>query len=120
MEMLAMPPTAFTAAGRAADPLTDITFCAWVGQAAPGDRLEYHRGFLGIDVMPGMSTLPDRELQRLAALASAAFRTCEAGLVHLVQERLGPDRFAYLAIARPKPRGAPMPLERLLAEPEAA
>ncbi|MFC3119836.1 hypothetical protein ACFOHS_22155 [Jhaorihella thermophila] len=30
---------------RAARPLTDIEFCAWVGQAAPGDRLEYHQGF---------------------------------------------------------------------------
>ncbi|SHF31344.1 hypothetical protein SAMN05444279_1273 [Ruegeria intermedia] len=105
---------------RAARPLTDIEFCAWVGQATPGDRLEYHRGFLGIDAMPGMSTLPDRDRQRLAALASAAFRACEAGLVHLVQERLGPDRFAYLAIARPKPRATSVPLERLLAQPEAA
>ncbi len=120
MEMLAMPPSACTAASRAADPLTDITFCAWVGQAAPGDWLEYHRGFLGIDVMPGMSTLNDKERQRLAALAGAAFRACEAGLVHLVQQRLGPDRFAYLAIARPKPRATPVPLDRLLTEPEAA
>jgi hypothetical protein len=32
-------------------PLADIEFCAWIGQAAPGDRLEYHRGFLGIDAM---------------------------------------------------------------------
>ncbi|SHF44908.1 hypothetical protein SAMN05444279_1493 [Ruegeria intermedia] len=115
-----MPRTAFTPVIRAARPLTDIEFCAWVGQAASGDWLEYHRGFLGIDAMPGMSTLPDRDRQRLAALASAAFRACEAGLVHLVQERLGPDRFAYLAIARPKPRATPIPLERLLEEPEAA
>jgi len=120
MEMLAMPPTAFTAASRAADPLTDITFCAWIGQAAPGDWLEYHRGFLGIDVMPGMSTLPDKDRQRLTTLAGAAFRACESGLVHLVQQRLGPDRFAYLAIARPKPRATPVPLERLLTAPEAA
>ena len=120
MEVTRMPHTAFTPVTRAARPLTDIEFCAWVGQAAPGDRLEYHRGFLGIDTMPGMSTLNDKDRQRLAALAGAAFRACEAGLVHLVQERLGPDRFSYLAIARPKPRAAPMPLERLLAEPEAA
>ncbi len=52
--------------------------------------------------MPGMSTLTDKDRQRLAALAGAAFRACEAGLVHLVQQRLGSDRFAYLAIARPK------------------
>jgi hypothetical protein len=26
-------------------PMTDTAFCTWVGQAAPGDTLEYHRGF---------------------------------------------------------------------------
>lgn len=101
-------------------PLTDIEFCAWVGQAIPGDRLEYHRGFLGIDTLVGISTLPDLDRRRLGALAGAAYRAFEAGLVHLVQVRLGPDRFAYLAIARTKPRNAPMPLASLVAELEAA
>ena len=47
MEMFVMPPTAFIPAKTR--PLTDIEFCAWIGQAVPGDQLEYHRGFLGID-----------------------------------------------------------------------
>jgi hypothetical protein len=115
-----MPHAAFTPVMRAVRPLTDVEFCAWIGQAAPGDWLEYHRGFLGIDTMAGMSTLPDKDRRRLTGLASAAFRAFEAGLVHLVQQRLGPDRFAYLAIARPRPQATPMPLDRLLAEPEAA
>jgi hypothetical protein len=44
----------------------------------------------------------------------------EAGLVHLVQQRLGADDYLYLAIARPQPRqGAPrMKLPGIL--PEAA
>ncbi|HHY48931.1 MAG TPA: hypothetical protein GYA10_04205, partial [Alphaproteobacteria bacterium] len=50
------------------------------------------------------------------ALADAAFRAFEAGLVHLAQLRLGPDRFAYLAIARGRPRNTPVPFARLLAE----
>ena len=29
---------------RASRPLSEIEFCAWVAQAVPGDRLEYHRG----------------------------------------------------------------------------
>ena len=28
--------------------LSEIEFCAWVAQAGPGDRLEYHRGFLAL------------------------------------------------------------------------
>jgi len=114
MEMLVMPPTAFAPARPR--PLTDIEFCAWVGQALPGDRLEYHRGFLGIDSAPVVSTLPEPDRRRLAALGDAAFRAFEAGLVHLAQLRLGPDRFAYLAIARGRPRNTPVPFARLLAE----
>lgn len=99
--------------------LTDIDLYAWIAQAEAGAWLEYHRGFLGIDATPGISTLPEPERRRLAALASAAHRAFEADLVHLVQLRLGPDRFAYLAIARAKPRGASVPLGRLLTEPQA-
>lgn len=87
-------------------PLTEIQFCAWVAQALPGDRLEYHRGFLVLDAFPGLSKLGDNERKELSLLGSRAFWTEAQGLVHLVQERLGPDLFSYLAIARPKPRGS--------------
>ena len=40
--------------------------------------------------------------------------------MHLVQERLGPDLFAYIAIARPKPRHAEVSLASLLVDAEAA
>lgn len=100
--------------------VTEIAFCAWVAQAGPGDRLEYHRGFLGIDTGSVISTLPEDERRRLGALAGAAHRAFEAGLVHLVQRRLGPDRFAYFAIARARPLRTPESLARLLDEPEAA
>jgi len=118
MEMFVMPPTAFIS-GKPR-PLTDMEFCAWIGQAVPGDQLEYHCGFLGIDTTAVISTLPEPERRRLGALASAAHRAFEAALVHLVQVRVGPDRFAYLAIARTKPRHAPIPFSQLIATKEAA
>lgn len=114
-----MPTTAFAPA-RTPHPLSDIEFCAWIGQAMPGDQLEYHRGFLVIDTTAVISTLTEPDRRRLTALASAAHRAFEAGLVHLVQARLGLNRFAYLAIARTKPRAAPVPLARLLSDAEAA
>jgi hypothetical protein len=83
-------------------PLTEIQFCAWVAQAAAGDRLEYHRGFLVLDAFPGLSKLGDNERNELSLLANRAAWAEEQALVHLVQERLGPDRFSYLAIARPQ------------------
>lgn len=87
-------------------PLTEIQFCAWIAQALPGDRLEYHRGFLVLDAFPGFSQLVEEERKELALLGQRAFSTQAQGLVHLVQERLGPDRFSYLAIARSRaPQG---------------
>ena len=106
---------------RAATPkLTDVELYAWVAQAEPGARLEYHRGFLGIDVTPGISLLAEPERRKLADLAAAAFSAVEKGLVHLVQQRLGPDRFAYIAVARPKPKAAAASLSALLLEEQVA
>lgn len=94
--------------------LNDTSFCAWVAQAVSGDRLEYHRGFLGIDTQAPISTLPEPDRRQLVALASVAHRAFVAGLVHLVQARLGPDQFAYIAVARPKPKAAAVSLSALL------
>ena len=96
--------------------MDDVTLYAWIAQAVPGEMVVYHRGFLGVDTGPVMSTLPEADRQRLAALGAAAYRAFEMGLVHLVQSRLDVDRFAYIAIARPKPNLAAAALsERLLA-----
>ena len=105
---------------QASRPLSEIEFCAWVAQAAPGDRLEYHRGFLVLDTFPMFSHLPESRRAELARLASRAFWAAEQGLVHLVQERVGPDRFAYIAVARPKPKHAATSLSALLLEEQAA
>ena len=106
---------------RSIRPLTEIEFAAWVAQAVPGDRLEYHRGFLVLDTFALFTKLDDRGRTELAKLAVRAFWAAEQGLVHLVQERVGPDQFAYIAVARPKPKAAADSLsELLLAEQEAA
>ena len=83
-------------------PLAEIDFCSWVGQASPGDLLEYHRGFLAIDAAPG--GLPDPERTALRVLGRRAAWSAEQRLVHLVQRRIGPGAFSYLAIRRPMPR----------------
>lgn len=82
--------------------VSEITLMAWVDVAEPGTRLVYHRGFLVVDTTPNVSTLGKAMLEDLRVTANAAYRLSELGRVHLVQERLGPDRFAYLAIARPQ------------------
>jgi len=99
---------------RASRPLSEIEFSAWVAQAVPGDRLEYHRGFLGLDTFALFSGLSNKDRGELRKLADRTFRAAEAGLVHLVQERIGTEQFAYIAIARPKPRNATASLSALL------
>ena len=105
---------------RSARRLTEMDFAGWVGAATPGDRLEYHRGFLAIDIVPVISNLPETERAALKTLGSRAWWAAEQRLVHLVQERLGPGLFAYIAIARPKPKHAEVSLASLLVDAEAA
>ena len=114
-------PRAEAARGANRDPeITDIDLYAWVAQAEAGDVLIYHRGFLVVDADKTVSTLRAQRRLALRRLANAAFRAAEQGLVHLVQERVGPDRFNYIAIARPKPEGAAASLTALLLEDQAA
>ena len=92
----------------------DIGFFAWVSLADPGAAVSYHRGFLAVDAASIISRLSPSEQVTLRGIADAAWRASEQKLVHLVQERLGPDLFEYRAIARPKPPALSIP-ERLIA-----
>ena len=96
--------------------IDEIGFCAWVAQAAPGEVLVYHRGFLVVDTDKLLSSLARDAREGLRLLADAAFRAAELRLVHLVQARLGPDHFAYIAVARPKSGSAGLGLSMRLLE----
>jgi hypothetical protein len=94
--------------------LAEIDFCAWLGQASPDDRLEYHRGFLAMDASQHCATLPDQDRRELDRLARRAWWAAERGLVHLVQRRHRSDDYSYLAVARPNPKQASVSLSSLL------
>jgi hypothetical protein len=111
------PTTTNTGAKR---PITEIEFCAWVAQAVPGDRMQYHRGFLAHDAFPMRAEIANKDRTELRKLADRSFWAAEVGLVHLVQQRIDTDLFAYIAIARPKPKHVAVSLSKLLLEGEAA
>jgi len=96
--------------------IAEIDLCGWLGQAAPGDVLEYHRGFLALDANVQGTRFPDRDRAELARVARRAWWASERDLVHLVQRRHGPNEFSYLAIARPRPKSSPVSLSSLMAE----
>ena len=98
----------------AANSLNEVGFCAWIAQAEPGETLVYHRGFLAVDATAVLSKLPADRQRALRQVAVAALRAAEQNLVHLVQARIGPDHFAYIAVARPKPKAAAVSLSELL------
>jgi hypothetical protein len=85
------------------DAQDEIGFSLWISQAKPGATCTYHCGFLAVDATAQVSKLSADHRRKLRDLAAAAARAAEQDLVHLVQARLGPDRFAYRAIARPSP-----------------
>ncbi len=86
--------------------LSEIELCAWIAQAAPGAVLEYHRGFLALD-RTSFGRLNDSQARAaLALLGSRAHDLAERELVHLVQYRHGPEDYSYLAVARPRRKGA--------------
>lgn len=102
----------------ARQPFTEINLCGWIGQAMPGDVLEYHRGFLAHDVSPLNKNRSDDERGELLRIARRAWWASEKGLVHLVQRRHRDGDYSYLAIARPKPKpvAAAMSSSHLLEE----
>ncbi len=96
--------------------LSEIELCGWVSQAEPGEAIEYHRGFLGIDRTPVGRPMSAEDRLHLIAMAERAMRLAEQGLLHLVQRRLGADTFSYLAVARSPPAGAALSFSTLFAQ----
>jgi hypothetical protein len=90
------PPLAVHGAQRL--PLTRQQFEAWLRQAAPGDRLVYHRGYLAVDRARGSTRLSEPDRRELGAVAKAALILAERGEIHLIQRRVEPGDFSYLAV----------------------
>jgi hypothetical protein len=82
--------------------LDEIALCAWVAHAEPGEALVYHRGLLAIDRGPPGQPFLSPEARAVVKTGNMAMKLAERGFVHLVQRRLAPDQFLYLAIARPR------------------
>ena len=98
---------------------TEIDLLAWVGQAAAGDILEYHQGFLALDRSSHGDAFRDLERAALGRIADQAMRLAEHGFVHLLQRRVRDERFSYLAIARPRTVSSPLSISTLIPEEKA-
>jgi hypothetical protein len=89
-----------------AKPLTEAALCTWLGAAAPGDSITYHRGALARQVCPQLQCLSEHERTVLRRLATRARKLAELGLADIVQRRYGCEDYAYILVARRRPRHA--------------
>ena len=99
---------------RAMRRLTETAFCAWLGQAHPGDALVYHRGVLALDASINSQTPGSDARRELGRVGRRAWWAANQGLIHLVQRRNGADDFSYIAIARPRTSDATESLSSVL------
>ena len=83
--------------------LREEDFCRRIGEADPGDRIEYHRGLLAADRARGLSSLANADRRELGAIADRTLALAEEGRLLLVQKRHGPDDYSYLAIMSKRP-----------------
>ena len=80
-------------------PQCDVTrFCDWLASALPGDRIEYHRGFLSVDRSAHTHRLPDRQRRQFMEVADFAMTAADDRRVALIQRRLGDDDYSYIAV----------------------
>ncbi len=77
---------------------TAESFSVWLGTAMPGDRFEYHRGFLACDRNPEERALTPADRRRVDELADQAREMAAIGLVCLTQRRHAEADYSYLAI----------------------
>jgi hypothetical protein len=78
--------------------ITRPQFEAWLKQAAPGDRLVYHRGYLAVDRVRGSSQSSESARREFVAVANLALALAEQGEIHLVQQRHRDGDYSYLAV----------------------
>lgn len=85
-------------------PLTEASLCTWLGAASAGDSITYHRGALARQVCPHLACLPNDERVALQRLAARAWKLADMGLADIVQRRHGYEDYAYILVARRRPR----------------
>ena len=54
-------------------PIDETDLCGWIGQAAPGEALEYYRGFLAMDTFSQGTRLTEPERAELKRVARRAW-----------------------------------------------
>ena len=85
--------------------ISENGLCDRFADAKPDEAITYHIGMLARDRDKLTTALAPEQRDALELVARRAWAMTEAGLCHLVQRRLGTERFAYVLIVRPRHKG---------------
>jgi hypothetical protein len=85
--------------------LSENGLCDRFADAKPDEAITYHIGMLARDRDRLTTALAPEQRDSLELVARRAWAMAEAALCHLVQRRLGTERFAYVLIVRPRHTG---------------
>jgi len=75
-------------------------FKLWLAEAKPGERAEYHRGFLFEDTEPAVTSLDQEAMEEAQKTAACARYAQNVGHIELIQRKHGAFNYSYLAIAK--------------------
>lgn len=79
------------------------SFRAWLRYGPVGSRYLYHQGFLAADREThsiGEGVLTIRTVEPLNSIAGTAMTLAEKGALHLLQHKIGPGMYQYIAQKR--------------------
>ena len=83
-----------------ADVMNDVDLCVWVADAKPGARIVYYTGHLSRDRLPHNDGYSEAVRRKIGELGNAAWMLGNEHWVHLVQRRVMPGCWEYIAIRR--------------------
>lgn len=82
------------------DVMNDVDLCVWVADAKPGTRIIYYTGHLSRDRLPHNDGYSEAVRRKISELGNAAWMLGNENWVHLVQRRVMPGCWEYIAIRR--------------------
>lgn len=80
--------------------MNDVDLCVWVADAQPGDRLVYYTGHLSRDRLPHSEGYSEPVRRKVGELGNAAWMLGAENWVHLLQRRVAPGCWDYIAVRK--------------------
>ena len=82
------------------DVMNDVDLCVWVADARPGDSITYYTGHLSRDRLSHNEGYSEALRRKIGDLGNAAWMLGAENWVHLLQRRVAPGCWDYIAVRK--------------------